>query len=54
MAGSYGLSAFEHRMRGLTRGDANQATTAEALAGMQAELDRSADLLRAILQAQAA
>jgi CheY-like chemotaxis protein len=56
MAGSYGLAVFEQRLRAVmgasAAGDVASATAKAQ--GMEAELDRSAELCRALLRAQAA
>jgi two-component system sensor histidine kinase/response regulator len=56
MAGSYGLTVFEQRMRAVIAASA-AGDVAGAMAkarGMEVELDRSAELCRALLRAQAA
>ena len=56
MAGSYGLAGFEQRLREVMRASAagDLAAAADRAQGMEAELDRSAELCRALLRAQAA
>jgi CheY-like chemotaxis protein len=56
MAGSYGLAAVEKRMRGMMR-DASAGNidlARAAAAGIDNEVDSSADTIRAVLRAQAA
>jgi hypothetical protein len=56
MAGSYGLAAFEQRLRAVMGASAagDVAAAAAKAQGMEAELDRSAELCRTLLRAQAA
>jgi CheY-like chemotaxis protein len=56
MAGSYGLAAFEQRLRAVMGASAagDLADAAAKAQGMEAELDRSAELCSTLLRAQAA
>jgi signal transduction histidine kinase/CheY-like chemotaxis protein len=56
MAGSYGLTLFERRLRDIMAATAvsDMAVAAAKAQGMESELDRSAELLRALLRAHAA
>jgi len=55
MAGSYALTLFERRMRDIMVATAvnDMAVAATKAQGMESELDRSAELLRALLRAHA-
>jgi signal transduction histidine kinase/response regulator of citrate/malate metabolism len=56
MGGSYGLTLFERRMRDIMVATAvsDMAVAAARAHGMESELDRSTELLRALLRARAA